>query len=411
MSLHTPIVTGKRKAEDPLPTPDAKKAAVAPIDLYPLFATVSNAIIPGEDGKVCRPEKIARRLSRIPEVLFPFGQLPLQKIEDQFNIYFSESDEADLHKKAITKTLKGLYQISLVNSQTPVCLAQKAEQLPTLKKMLEGNIKEDIQNALQQAEALLEEKDETKFLQNVDETSRRLNQFRELRQHLDYYENRRIMDLATLNYNKREPKQYPAVISDYPRIVLQIEMLSEEITDASQMFQKLVNLKMQLQKPPSPVKPQGEETLSLETRFLKAYGPTFYKAFGQHFWTLVWNSLSEEEILNMLCAIPGWQDSQLNEVDYAVINAIWNKYLPDHDFPDWMLRTLESLKEEERGTLERHLQDLSKHCTEIHESQDLDKSTKTEMIQFFQNEMFSHCYNKTVPQFSNLPGLKVFLHT
>ena len=304
MSLHTSNVLGKRKAEAPLPAPDAKKAAVAPIDLYPLFATVSNAIIPKEDGKVFRPEKTARRLSRIPEVLFPFSQLSLRKIEDQFNIYFCESDEADLHKKTITKTLKCLYQISLVNSQTPACLAQKEMQLPALRKMLGANVKEDIDNALKQAGAILAENDKNKFLQNVDGILRRLNQYRELRQHLDYYEYRRVMDLAMLNYNRGYSKQFSIVISEYPRVILQIEMLSEEIKAASQMFQTLVDLKMRLQKPPSPEKTQGEETSSLETRFIKAYAPTFYKAFAEHFWNLVWDSLGEENILPMLLKFP-----------------------------------------------------------------------------------------------------------
>lgn len=405
-------ISTKRPSEAMI-EPAPKKPAYEPIDYSPLFFTIAGTVT---DNTSLSTKDVATLLSQDYDTLILMQQDSVKKIQEQFQALLETLEEFQDWEPEIFEVLNRLYTISLYNSSTKIALESTAKELPVLQKKCKGNIKQEIEDALNEARLLLDASKHCttsgqiqKFLPKIDQLLLRLNDYRLLKQYSNPQENQRIIDLADILKTKRASQQYPNILSDYPLVTHQIQELSTEIALVSEFIPKLNSLKLQLQKNNADEISQKEAPHPLETRFLKAYAPAFYGAFATYFWDLLNHSLEDTEILEIAQEILDWKDVNSNEIDFTSVCTIWDRYLPDQDFSDWMLRILESKTPFELDLLEQQLQELSKASNQARENNTLAKETKTKLQEGFLAEMQRLCFSITQPALSTLKELKTFL--
>lgn len=415
MASPTTSPTLKRSADPEFAEPEPKKHAIEAFDLYPLFATIQNAVC-FEEGELSTTE-IANMLPQMDTgVLSPFNQVLIGKIQEQFKLFLAEAKADNQSGKKIFGVLNELYQISLLNSSTKESLAQAAQDLNGLKARLHPTIREQMLSVVVEGNAALVRTDSdttpdqiAKKLQQIDTCLQKLVPFIGLQRYLDPVDNKRILDLALVLRQQDLGHHYQAVISDYPGLVNRISMLTAELQQVFHIAKVLTQAKLQLQKELFSHTAHARTVPTVQTRFLNAFGSAFYEAFAWHFWNIAWNSSHEKKVTSMLKQIPGWSKADPHKVDYSLLNAIWVKFLPQHSIEDWMLRALESCDSHHLDVLESKLQKLSKDSAEVRESRDLDKDAQKQMLEGFKKEMFDLCLHATEPEFSSLAELKNYL--
>lgn len=420
MSVHTvpETVGSKRRAETFQNGARIEIPAAAPPeerDLSPLFFTILGMLSSDIKGQSYPPMCVIQELSQDDDILQSIQHIPIDKIKNQFKIHLAAIENSNKLTPSIFRVLKGLYQVSLVNSSIPATLKNTSEQLPRLQEKLKGNIRQKISSDLRQARELLDQAKYSKTLEQlqsllpkVDDMLLKLNGYRTLKHYLDPHENLRMRDLATLYRERRAEPQYPRMISDYPKLVVQIGQLNSELDAVSGTVIKLNDTRIQLQKALSSLIATKEKVNPLQSRFLDAFSTPLYEAFSRHFWHLAWHSLEDPEVLTAVKSVPNWRKADPNKIDYATLNALWGNYLPENELSQWILLSLESMEEEQLANFEIKLQTLEKNINELKVSP-LEKEIKTQLQKGLINEMTELCTSVTQPSFSTLHDLKSFL--
>jgi hypothetical protein len=380
-------------------------------DLTPLFYNVLAYVTFGPSERRMKPIAIAEGImQQSPDVLPTFQTTPFAKIREQFKAHLQTVQNRGQVGAPIFQVLDCLYDISLVNSSTKDLLVQRNKDLPKLQTALKPTLKNDIQSALQQARTLLKGPNGVDQIAQVDTLLRRLNEYRTLKQFTDADENKRVQDLANLYQRNRALTQYPQIISDYPPLVKQIELLQNELKQVAETVLKLNTLKMQLQKAQA-IALSAAKSLPdpLQTRFIDAFSIPFYDAFAWHFWNIVWNSQHEPDVIEATKKIPDWSKADHNHVEYGILNRLWTNFFPEYELSDWMLKTLKSIDSEKLKTLEGQLETLHKKYNENSENTSLGKGDKAQIQASILQEMKGLCLEATEPSFSSVTELKKHL--
>ncbi|MBS0604242.1 MAG: hypothetical protein JSS60_04300 [Verrucomicrobia bacterium] len=408
-----PSVLAKRTIEEASEPSRKKRSAV---DLEPLFYKILGTINSPLPAESLTEKEAIDLLSFDEDVIFQLQQVPIQRIKETFKVYLSDAPEILPHKKRIWRMLGELYPIALFNSAIKSQLIQTARELPNIQERVSQEGSQELHRLMREGRELRRNAHRCTSLEQapvlipqIESMLNKLDHFRQLKRYQDKDENQRILDLSKHLTRQGARERYPEIQTGLKPVVEKLKARSADLLSVSHLIQQLLSEKLRLQQLRVQQLPVSVEESPLETRFLRGFSNPLYNAFAGHFWTLLWNSKSDPEIGTIMTELPNADKEKPDEVSLGFLNEIWVRYLPDHDFEEWILKALAATEPKRLDELEKSLQEKTVAINRIHENPDIRRELKPQMESPHYIEMQHICTRATPPPFSSLAELRAFL--
>lgn len=405
MSLANISSSLKRPANEVLDERPSKKVDDGEEDLKAIFDNFLAAVNYGE----MTDEGCAHVFSSNPELMYSLNRCHFSKVEKYFREAMASHNLESTSRTKMMSILSKLYPVSLLNSSTCLNTQLANEKIPVLKETLSKTTSKKLHDLVRNARALLRTEDLKRpeevdlKLTKIEETISQLEPYKQLNEYQDDIENQRIIDLATHCKRINAETKYPSVYTGFKAFLGNLKPFTSDLKLVSEAISNLGMLKITFIKLRSVLKPEEVKEVSLATRFIKAFGITFYQAFKLHFWNLILNSRNDPKFGEILRDVK----SDVKDIDEQVVR-VWERCFPDIDFEDWMLYALEGIGEDRLNQLEKELQESEKEFNETHECQ-MDSTLKRLFESQSREKMKLKCLEATKSAFLTLGELSSFL--
>ena len=393
---------------------------VEQLDLTAFFHTIFEQIAPQGQLYSSRMYDVIEHLSLDHEVLQTFHHIPLLKIKEQFHRFLKDFREAEQHRGIFSTVLNRLYDIALINSSMRTTIAQTERDLPQLQESLRSGLNDKLKGMIHEGYQLLNienMRDHSRRLKEridaVDQMLNHLSHYCTFKHYLNEEENTRIIDLAAALARTQAEQQYPRILSDYPHVIRELGRYEGELNQVSTLVQRLHQIKLHLQEKRAINLSHGRQKQDnpLLERFILPFGQPIYETSAKIFWEMLFSSLKEPEVKQMMSKSPHWEGTTKKECNFALFNEALEELFPDLEVEQWILKLLTVIPAETLSPFESQLQVLSKQKEEIRVSPELDGEAKKQIITSCSNEMEELCFRTLKPPARTIAKLRVFLAT
>lgn len=361
------------------------------VDAAPFFYTLCDRF---ESGQTI--QATVESLTTDQDIALLFSSTSFQAIRNQFDRLIVSLENRNKIEKQIYTALDQLYTWSLYNSSTKIELKNLNDQLPELQEKLDksNQIRQKIHNVISSAKVFLQTSKINKTskpttineaLKQIDSYLQNLGKFHYLKSFLNEDRNQRVIDLAKGLEKNEDPETYPAVITDYPPLLKELNQLKGHFKNIDEIIPQLIQRKAalgQLLFSPQVANPLQEE-------FLTDFCKPFYQAAATHFYTL-------------------FPDAD-EELSFSFFNKTWETHLPEYDITDWIVASLKTLDPAPLQELETTLRKCQQEIQKIDLDGKIRKDEKLALQLPYEIKMEKVCFNALKSDLKTIEDLKNFL--